>query len=230
MATLTSPTAQSLIANVRAFLGEQDENNSLWSNAEIVNFLNEGIRRYFGEVVQNSEGQFTKQTDLDIVSGTDTIALPADFFEVVRLYRKVGNEYIILPYDNAFNESYTNDGPGNTSGFFSYYFRGNNLVLRNVPTFSETAGLRLEYIAFPETLVTGGDVMTSDVSPVFKDLIEMYAVYKAKLAESIRGNNVDMDSKIKAHVSEIYSQFKDVIKNRSAYPHYTQAFNPEFLD
>jgi len=230
MATLTSPTAQSLIANVRTFLGEPDENNSLWSDAELIGFLNEGIRRYFGEVVQNSEGQFTSQTDLSIVSGQDTVALPADFFEVVRLYRKIGNEYILLPYDNSFNQNYTSDGPGQTSGFFSYYFRGNNLVLRNVPTFSETDALRLEYIRFPETLVTGGDVMVSDVSPVFKDLIEMYAVYKAKLAESIRGNNVDMDSKIKAHVGELYSQFRDVIKNRSAYPHYTKAFNPEYLD
>lgn len=227
MATLTSPTLQSLITNVRSFLGEPDANNSLWTDAELSNFLNEGIRRYFGEVVQNSEGQFTSQADLDITQDQDTVNLPSDFFEVVRLYQKVGSEYIIMPYDNAFNQSYTTNGPGSNNSILRYYLRGNQIVLRDVPTFSETGALRLEYIRFPETMVTGGDVLTTDVSPVFKDLIEMYAVYKAKLAESIRGNNVDMDSKIQQHVGELYNQFKDVIKNRSAYPHFTQAFIPE---
>lgn len=229
MAALTSPTADELIVNVRAMLGQPDENNSNWSNEQVLNYLNEAVRRYFGEVVQKSEGLFTKQADLDIVSGTDTIALPSDWFEIVRLYKKIGTEYYIMPYDNAFNQDYTTNGPSSSTNIMSYYFRGDDLVLRDVPQFSETGGLRMEYIFFPETMVHGGDTLTTNVAPVFKDLIEMYAVYKCKLAESIRGSNVDVISAIKQDVADLYRQFRDVIEERAHYTDRIQAWSPEDL-
>lgn len=230
MATLTSPTLTNLIADVRDYLGQPDENNSTWSNDELTRYLNEAIRRYFGEVVQNSEGHFTKSTDLNITAGQESITLPADFHEVVRAFRKIGDDYIVMEYDNSFHKSYTQDGPSSDSGLMSYQLRtsttANSMILRNVPQFSQTAGIRLEYNCFPETLVNGGDVMTADVSPVFRDMIVVYAVYKAKLSESIRGQNVDMDSKIKSHLGDIYKQFQDVVRERAHYTQFIQSWDP----
>lgn len=227
MAALLQPTLQQLLFNVRNFLNQPDPNNSSWSDAELTGYLNEAIRRYFGEVVQSSEGLFTKQTDLDITAGNETIALPSDFFEVVRLYKKVNNEYISLYYDNSSQQNYTTDGPSSsTAAAFSYYLRGDDLVLRNTPQFTETGGLRLEYIYFPETMVNGGDSMTTQVAPVFKDLIEMYAVYKAKLKESVLGHNVDMVSRLQGHVGDLYKQFQDVIAQRSHGISFVKPFDP----
>lgn len=227
MATLTAPTLQELLTSVRRRLGQPDSGNSTWSDDELREYLNDGVRKYFGEVIQNSEGLFTKQADLDITAGQDTVSLPSDFFEVVRLFRSVDDDYIVLVYDNSFDTSYSSNGPTSTSSLLTYRLRGaNTLVLRDVPQFSQTAGLRIEYIAFPETLVTGGDSLTSDVSPVFKELIIAWAVYEAKFVESLRGQGVDTYSVAKGHFAELYDQFKDVIRERSHYPQSIKPWSP----
>lgn len=227
MGTLSSPTLQDLVTDVRNRVGQPDENNSTWSDSELRDYLNNGVRKYFGEVVQNAEGLFQSQTDLDVTAGQDTISLPSDFFEVVRLYRKVGDSYVPMVYNNSFTSGYTTNGP-TSSASLTYRLRGaNTLVLRDVPQYSETNGLRLEYTAFPETMVTGGDAMTANVSPLFKDLIVAWAVYEAKLVESIRGQGVNTYGTAKSHFQELYSQFKDVIRKRSNYPMSTEAWDPE---
>ena len=227
MATLTAPTLQLLLSNVRCFLGQPDANNSTWSDVELINYINDGIRRYFSEVLQNAEGNFGAEADLDIVSGSDEIALPDDFFKVNRLYVKDGEDFRVLKYDNRFNTSYSTDGPSSSSDAgFSYFIRSNNIVLRNVPAYSETSGLRLDYIAFPTALVDATDT-TSKVSPIFKDLIEIYAVYKAKLSESIRGNGINTYAPAAQHVAELYEQLREALKDMSNYPKYVQPFSPE---
>lgn len=227
MATLTTPTIEDLIWNVRSMLNQPDPNNSFWSDEELANWLNEAVRRYFAEVVLNNEGLFTTQTDLDITTDTETVALPSDFFEVRALYKKSNTDYIILPYQNDFTDSYTTQGGSSATSYFPYYyFRGNNLVLRPVPNFSETDGLRLEYIQFPTTMLLGGDTLTNQVSPIFRDLIEMYAVYKAKLKESlVAGTNLYNGAA--ENLESLYTAFKNAIEGRSKYPQFTSAFNPE---
>ncbi len=69
-------------------------------------------------------------------------------------------------------------------------------------------------------------MLTSQVSPVFKDLIETYAVYKAKTQESLV-NGVALNPLIKENLSDLYTAFKEAITHRSAYPTYTYPFNPE---
>lgn len=68
--------------------------------------------------------------------------------------------------------------------------------------------------------------MTSQISPVFKQLIEMYAVYKAKLKQSMV-SGTDLTALPRANLDEIYSNFKNTIMPRSAYPLYTDPFCPE---
>lgn len=228
MGTLSASTLQQTITNVRNFLGQPDPNNSQWTDSELATYINDGIRKYFGEVVQNSEGQFTTTTNLNIVAGTETVSLPTDCFEVKKLYKKVGTSFIPLAYNDNYLASYSTEGGTNSNSYLPYfYFRGNDIVLRPTPNFSETAGLQLEYIQFPSTMLLYSDTMTTQVSPIFKDLVEAYVVYRAKLAESTRGNNVNTYSAIKAHHDELYGQFKEMIQGRAHYPYFTQPFNPE---
>lgn len=227
MSLLISPTQAKLLSNVRNLLNQPNEANSFWSDAEIIEYLNEGCRVYFAEVVENNEGQFGAVTDLDVVSGVETIDLPTDCYEVRAAYKKTSSGYSALPYQNIVDRDYLSTGnTGNDTYFPSYYFRQNKLVLRPIPNFSETASIRLEYIQFPDTLVNGGDRLTSQISPIFKQVIEMYAVYKAKLKESLV-NGVALHTVAKENFDALYIQFKDSIRSRSKYPQYTNPYNPE---
>lgn len=226
MASLSSPTAQDLITNIRLMLNQPVEANSTWTNDEILIYVNEGIRRYYTEVVQNGNGEFNTSTTLNLVANTETVPLPSDFFQVRALYRNLSNGMQILPYRNNLTEGYsTNDGGGSMYTPY-YYLRGNSLVLRPVANFAETSAFTLEYVQFPETMITGGDSLTTQVSPVFRDLIETYAVYKAKVKESaVSGTNTT--SLIKQNLDDLYIAFKDVMSKRTKQPTYVQMFNPE---
>lgn len=224
---LSSSTLGSYITAVRDMLNQPNASNSFWSDAELTRYLNEAIRIYFLEVTNNDEGFWTKTADLDVVSGVETVDLPADCFEVKAVYKAVTNGYVVLPYRNSTSDSYTTQGGSGTETYFpSYYFRENSLVLRPVPNFSQVAGLRIEYIYFPDMLQNAGDVMSDNMLPIFKQLIEMYAVYKAKVKESLT-NGTDTSALAKQNFNELYTLFKDTVQNRSKYPQYIKPFTPE---
>jgi hypothetical protein len=227
MATLSAPTLESLLANVRLLLRQSDADNSSWTDAELTGYINEGIRRYFSEVVNTGEGQFAARTTLNTTSGQETVSLPSDCFSVRALYRTVSGGYEALPYRNNLNEGYSTTGEAGGDSYLPYYYlRANNLVLRPVPNFTQSDAFVLEYIAFPETLVSTSDTMTTGVSPVFKDLIEAYAAYKAKLSESAVSGGTTY-APFKANVDDLYSAFKESITQRSFYPTAVKPFNPE---
>lgn len=227
MGVLTNPTVEDLIVNVRSMLNQPDANNSFWADEELIVWINEAIRRYFTEVILHNEGLFTTQADLDITAGSETIALPTDCFEIKALFKKVNTEYIVLDYRNDFTSSYTTQGGTSSLSYLPIYeFRGNSIVLKPTPQFTEVNGLRCEYIQFPQTILTGGDSMTNQVSPIFRDLIEMYVVYKAKLKESLVGGT-DLTALAKSNVNDLYISFKDAIVGRSKFPQFTQPFDPE---
>lgn len=228
MATLTSPTLSKVLFNVRNLLSQTDPTNSTWSDLELTEYINEAIRMYFSEVAKGSEGYFTTSSTLNIVSDVETVALPSDFFEMRALYIQRNNGWEVLAYQNNLTDGFNTNG-GNSSNSYSpyYFFRGNSIVLRPTPNFSATGVLRIEYIQFPDTLVNGGDAMTNQVSPIFKQLIEMYAVYKAKLKESLGGNGLQLEAPAQRNLDQIYKMFIDTINKRSQFPEFTIAFNPE---
>lgn len=227
MATLISPSLQNLVSEVRILLNQKDPLNSFWTEAELTNYLNEAVRLYFLECVSKNEGYFTTKTDLNIVANTETVALPTDCFEVKNLWKTVTNGYIILPYRNSVTDNYSTQGGISGDAYFpSYCFQGNNIRLNPVPNSSETAGLRIEYLQFPDTMIYGGDSLTNQVSPIFKQLIVMYAVYKAKIKESMV-NGLDLHSVAKGNLDELYSTFANAIAKRSKAPVYVTPYNPE---
>ncbi len=229
MATLATPTAQDLITDVRMMLGQRDPRNSNWQDDELLSYLNEGARMYFAEAASANEGYFTTTTDLNITANTETISLPTDHFQTKNVWKKVTDGYVILNYHNELSDSYsTQGGTGGNNYLPSYYYRGNSLVLRPTPNFSETAGIKIEYIQFPDQMVYGGDSLTAQISPVFKQLLVMYAVYKAKLRESlVNGSNTYAGAE--ENLAKLYTQFKMLLQKRSKNPTHIKPFNPEEL-
>lgn len=232
MSTLSSPTLGRLITNVRNLLGQPNAANSTWTDFEITEYINEAVRLYFAEVVKNFEGYFTVTTDpssnLTYTANTETVALPTDCFQVRAVYIQRPQGWSILEYHNDLTHGYwTGTGSGNPNTYQPYYFfQGNNLVLRPVPDSTGTAVLKLDYIQLPDQMVNGGDSLTNQVSPVFKQLLEMYAVYKAKMKQSMV-SGTDLTVLPKANLAEIYGNFKNTIMPRSAYPVFTEPFCPE---
>lgn len=224
---LAPNTLGKYIRSVRLLLNQPNASNSFWSDEEITDYLNEAIRMYYLEVTNNDEGFWTKITDLAVVNNQETVALPSDCFEVKAVYMALPQGYVVLPYRNYESESYTTQGgTGSETYFPAYYFRENNLVLRPVPNYSQAAALRVEYIYFPDMLQNAGDVMSSNVLPIFKQLIEMYAVYKAKMKESLT-NGTDTAAMAKQNMNEIYKLFIDTVRNRSRYPQFVKPWNVE---
>jgi hypothetical protein len=213
-------------------LGQPNPVNSTWTDAELKEYANEAVRMYFAEVIANSEGYFTVSTDpnsnLSIVSGTETVALPTDFFQMKCLYIQRTNGWELLEYRNNVTSGFVSTGGGTGSNTYSpyYYFQGNNIVLHPTPNFSATGVLRLDYIQFPDQMVNGGDSMTNQVSPVFKQLIEKYMVVQAKKKESMV-NGTDLTAIPKADLSDAYISFKNAINKRSVGPEYVIPFSPE---
>lgn len=232
MATLASPTLGRIISNVRNMLGQPSAANSSWTDAELTEYINEAVRMYFAEVIPTCEGYFRVTTDplnnLSVVSGTDTVALPTDFFQCVALYIQRSNGWEMLEYRNNITDGYTTALGGTGSNTYSpyYFFQGNNLVLHPTPNFSATGILKLDYIQFPDQMITGGDLMTNQVSPVFKQLIEKYAIVQAKKKQSMV-NGTDLTAVAKADLGDAYVSFKNTINKRSQYPEFVIPFSPE---
>lgn len=188
---------------------------------------------YFAEVIANNEGYFTTTTDpnnnLAIISGQETVALPTDFFEARALYIQRNNGWECLEYRNNVTTGFITTGGGTGSNTYSpyYFFEGNNIILRPTPTFSQTGALRLDYVQFPDQMVNGGDTLTSQVSPVFKHLIQKYAVLQAKIKQSLV-NGADVGVGIaEGDLAKAYISFKNAINKRSVGPEYTVPFSPE---
>lgn len=224
---LVAPTLGKLISSVRSKLNQPDPANSFWSDSELTEDINDAVQLYFTEVVATNEGQFLTTGTLNVVSGAATVALPSDCFSIKHLYKVVDGGFIPLVYRQSSDEYISTQGGASGDSYLpSYSFRGNFLELNPAPEFSETGGLRLDYFSMPDSLINGGDRMSGGVSPIFKQLIVMYAVYKAKVKESLV-SGADTSSIAAANVTSLYAQFKTAISNRSKYPVYTPVFNPE---
>lgn len=229
MATLSSPTIDDLITDVRTMLGQPDPTNSTWGDEELTSYLNEGVRRYFAEAVLRMEGAFVTTTTLECTSGQDYITLPSDFFKMKNLYIKDTDGYRLLSYRNNLTDGFITSGATGSSVYYpAYMFRGNTkLILQPTPNFTSTGGtFLLEYVQFPTTMVSGGDSLTSNVSPVFKDMIVMYAVWKAKVRESLT-SGTDTAALALQNLNDLYTAFQQVLSQMSANPTYTLPWHPE---
>lgn len=192
-------------------------------------YANDAIQQIFHVINESGEGQFDKIDSLDLVSGVETVALPADCFSIKALFKVQGTVNKRLEYRQNVTEDYdnTNTSTGSTTYEPYYYFRGNQLVLRPSPGTNETDGLVIEYTAFPDVLVYGGDIMTNGISPMFKELIVSYIVAKAKFADDLSGGGGGYDM-ANSRMADLFHQFKHQVQERSKAPQYVTSYNPEY--
>lgn len=227
MAQVIVPTLEKLVREARVLLGQPKAENSRYTDAEITQYGNDAVQQIFLTVNEAGEGQFDKSTTLNIVNAVETVALPTDCFAVKALFKLQGTVWRRLEYRNNIMMDY--DVSANNSGSTTYepyyYFRGNNLVLRPTPGFSETGSLTIEYTAFPTVLVYGGDTMDTGISPLFRELIVMYMVSKCKLKDDLAGGG-NTRGPANEHLADLYKNFKHQLMERSKAPQYITSFEP----
>lgn len=222
---LVTPTLGRIIKEARIFLNQPNAENSFWTDEELGLWANDGIRTFFLETSERAEGQFDKTALLDVTTNQETVALPSDFFEVKALYIAQGQQYTILPYKNNLTEVYNINNSGTSDSYNGYYyFRNNSIVLRPIPGFTQAGGLKLEYIALPDVLIGNSDTV-SGISPVYKELIVLHVVYKAKVKEDLV-NNSNTSEKAAALLADAYNKFKETVGKRSKYPTGIIPYNP----
>lgn len=212
---LASPSLQDLLQAIRDLLNQPDPNNSFWNDEELTRYLNEAVRIHMAELADIDEGHFTTIATLNIVSGAELVALPSDCFSVKAVYRVLNGRNIVMSYNNSINNSYaTGNSSSGESYLPDYYFRGNNLVLRQPPTFSETGGLLIEHTQYPATMLDSSDTLSAQISALFRQSVEMYGVYKAKLKESL-ANNIRVHDVAMENWQSLFKQFKELSAKRS---------------
>lgn len=226
MALITAPTLARLLREARIFLNQLDPSSSFWSDEELGNYANDGIAQYFQIVNDEAEGQFDTSVALDVASGVETVALPNDFFEIRALYAVQPQQNVMLRYNNNLTDGYLTALSNSGSSYQPYYyFRGSSIVLRPIPQFTQAGALLLEYTQFPQSLIVGGDSLTSGISPVFKELVVKYMCYQAKLKEaSVMGGN--SHQALENHLASLVSQFRINVGGRSKYPQFVKPFEP----
>jgi hypothetical protein len=228
MAVVAIPSLERIIRDVRIRLNQPKAENSRWSDTELTEYINEAIQQMFLVVNEICEGQFDAATTLNTTSGTETVALPTDCFAVKVLYYKQGTLNRRLEYRQDVTSDYQNTT--STSGeanYEPYYFiRGTNLVLRPIPGFTSTSGpLVLEYTRYPDVLVYGGDLMTSGISPLFKQVVVAYAVTEAKRKDDlVTGGN--SRTAAESHLSDLWTNFRHQVSERSKAPQYIRPYAP----
>lgn len=227
MATLVAPTLEKLVREARVLLRQPRAENSRFTDAELIGYANDALQQVFLTVNEAGEGQFDKTSTLNIVNATETVALPVDCFSIKALYKLQGTVWRRLEYRQNimmdFDVNATNSGSTTYEPY--YYLRGNSLVLRPIPGFSETGSLKIEYTAYPAVLVMGADNLDAGLSPLFKELIVMYIVAKAKLADDLNGGGQGY-ALAASHRDDLFRQFKHQLMERSKAPQYITVFEP----
>lgn len=228
MAAVVVPTLERIIRDVRVRLNQPKAENSRWSDTELTEYINEALQQMFLTINETSEGQFDKVGNLDVTNAVDTVALPTDCFALRGVWFKQGTINRRLEYRQNITEDFANDSSTNGQANYEpyYYLRGNSLVLRPIPGFTSTnQPIYIEYTAYPNVLVYGGDTLDAGISPLFKQLLVAYAVTEAKRKDDLVTNGSSRTA-AESHLADLWHNFKHQLMERSKAPQYVTPYEP----
>jgi hypothetical protein len=224
---------QDILLNVRKYLDDDASASAgalqRWSDAELIFYINNAYIQYYNELISTNYDGFLKRADLDITANSDLITLPAKFFKMRSLERKYNNTYIPLEYIR--NYDYTTNITSQGEGMFipSYDFMSNStgdvvVKLSMIPSFSETAGLRLYYW---ETLTKLSSALTDEPIGILKEqFVDLIILRSAIWAKGGREeDDVSNLAQMLGRVEDNFNEFKTKITNARSY---VEAFITDF--
>lgn len=139
------------------------ENSTAFTSAFLNEWINKGLEEYHEVVADSFEGYLDKvDASLVTVSGTQTVALPSDFYRLRALDKQLGTyEHVPLRHLSLL-DSYRFQGQGSPAGYMLFGGTTNALPgrIRLFPVPDAVYTLRLTYVPTFTALVSDADTAT----------------------------------------------------------------------
>lgn len=206
--------ASELITRARNRLNEElDTGTNLWSDTELLEYLNEGVREVWQTVRESHENWFIRSirsdagasipirgraydpTLLQLQSGRDEIILPPDFFEL-RLFEAVPQQTdatirraVFLKADlsaPAFRDRVLDTTNESTQIYFydiEQRSSGPVMVFAGIPVLDQSIDVIIKYVADAPEMQTGDSFEDTGFTKQMVDAVLSFMVYKAREKE-----------------------------------------------
>lgn len=217
-------TLGALRGRVRSYLDEPTA--AFWSDAELNNYINQAYFYNYMELVDAYENYFAQVVSINIVAGTDTYALPANF-DKIRLLERVVDNAVTIPLQefNRIEASNLINTFTATNLFLpTYRFSGGNFILEPMPQVSITNGLRLEYVPAPVAMAIDADQPNANFLDHWQEIIVLRAVISAKLKEEMTGNQGADLGPFQTMLTNWENKVKEALEQRTMGRRYTEPF------
>jgi len=120
------------------------ENSQFVSDAEVDDYVNHAWNELYDIIIQNyEEDYFLKNSDITLVSDTESYDLPSDFYKARGVDYKNGNDYMPIHRYNFSERS-------RSASSLKYRIQGEKIFFSPTPTSSDT--IRIWYIPNPRLL------------------------------------------------------------------------------
>lgn len=200
---------------VRRLIDEEDSSNSHFTDSEIYDYINQGLR-YLGTDIEWP----LQSSEATTVLNQATYELPDDFISLIDIYFNNSNLAII---ERADLPGLRNDWQNADAGTPLYAYKSDNKKVGLFPKPDATnAGLaiQIQYIKVPADLAADSD--TPDVHQAFCDCIPFYssALCEAKIGniKKAESNMALYENHKKRLLSKVQRFSDDLIRFRWAHP------------
>lgn len=198
-------TRLTLLSTVRRYIDEETSSNSHFSDDEIYDYINQGIR-YLG-----TDLEWPLQTaQATAVEDQAVYTLPSDFISLVDAYF---DNHAIVIIERADLPGLTPTWQNSSAGTPRYAYKSDNAKIGLYPKPDATnAGLflQIQYIKVPADLAD--DTSTPDLHTSFQDCIPFYAAFlcEHKLGNTARAKaNMDLYEMHKKRLQSKVQRFSD---------------------
>jgi hypothetical protein len=151
-----------------------DDSSSFYTDTQMLDWLHFAERDVQTRLIQTFENWFVTSTIFDIIEDLDEYALPSGCVKIIRLEDIEDEDNPIEIYPMSFNDKdkYTDRYDINVTAnghVYNYVVKGNDLILRPVPTRDISSGARLYYERRVTAYTCGS--MDSEIPVEYQDLL-----------------------------------------------------------
>lgn len=135
-------------------------NSTFITDSELNGYINNSIAELYDLILQKyGNDYFVSSSNFNLVSGTDSYTLPADFLKLIGVdLALASNDFITLkPFMFSERNRYTSTSLRGYYGasFYRYRLRGNNIIFNPIP--NVTNQITVWYVPRPTTLTSDSD-------------------------------------------------------------------------
>ena len=208
-----------LRTRTRRILDEISE--AFWLDLELDDYINTAYKHYYQQLINVGYHRLlSAPTLLTITSGTETVALPSDFFKDRLLERVIDTRTIPLHRKDRYETSNIISGASSSYYLPNYTFRGSNIVLEPTPSATFTNGLKLHYYPIADDLSLDAD------EPVAGFISDWHRMLPWKAAEMAKGGREEEDiGNITNILARLEQPFLSIIEDVSQQRQFVEPFN-----